>query len=88
MSSSRPTPASPPSSARSRARQADIAASDYGSIFYQQAQSHDLRILADGYDAGPGVLEVLTLPGSTIQSPLDLANQKIGLPSESVADGP
>ncbi len=64
-------------------KQADIAASDYGSIFYQQAQSNDLKILADGYDAGPGVLEVLTLPGSTIQSPLDLANQKIGLPSES-----
>ena len=60
--------------------QADIAASDYGSIFYQQSQSNDLRILADGYDAGPGVLEVLTLPGSTIKSPLDLANQKVGLP--------
>jgi len=67
--------------------QADIAASDYGSIFYQQSQSKDLRILADGYDAGPGVLEVLTLPGSTIQSPLDLANQKIGLPSESAVTG-
>jgi NitT/TauT family transport system substrate-binding protein len=64
--------------------QADIAASDYGSIFYQQSQSHDLRILADGYDAGAGVLEVLTLPGSTIKSPLDLANQKIGLPSDNV----
>jgi NitT/TauT family transport system substrate-binding protein len=64
--------------------QADIAASDYGTIFYQQAQSHDLRILADGYDAGAGVLEVLTLPGSTIKSPLDLANQKVGLPSDGV----
>lgn len=67
--------------------QADIAASDYGSIFYQQAQSHDLRILADGYDAGAGVLEVLTLPGSSITSPLGLANQKIGLPSDSVLSG-
>jgi NitT/TauT family transport system substrate-binding protein len=64
--------------------QADIAASDYGSIFYQQAQSHDLRILANGYDAGAGVLEVLTLPGSAIKSPLDLASQKIGLPSDGV----
>jgi NitT/TauT family transport system substrate-binding protein len=64
--------------------QADVAGSDYGSIFYQQSQSHDLRILADGYDAGTGVLEVLTLPGSTISSPLDLANQKIGLPSETL----
>jgi NitT/TauT family transport system substrate-binding protein len=63
---------------------ADIAASDYGSIFYQQAQSHDLRILADGYDAGAGVLQILTLPGSTIKSPLDLANQRIGLPDDGV----
>jgi NitT/TauT family transport system substrate-binding protein len=63
--------------------QADIAASGYGTIFYQQSQSHDLRILADGYDAGAGVLEILTLPG-TITSPIDLAGQKIGLPSDSV----
>jgi NitT/TauT family transport system substrate-binding protein len=64
--------------------QADIAASDYGAIFYQQSQSHDLRILADGYDAGAGVLEILTLPGSAINSPIDLAGQKVGLPSDSV----
>jgi NitT/TauT family transport system substrate-binding protein len=64
--------------------QVDIAASDYGDIFYQQSQSSDLRILADGYDAGAGVLEVLTLPDSSIQSPLDLANQKIGVPSDNV----
>ncbi|HEY2316272.1 MAG TPA: ABC transporter substrate-binding protein [Streptosporangiaceae bacterium] len=66
---------------------ADIAASDYGNLFYQQSQSHDLRILADGYDAGPGVLEVLTLPTTgpgSIQSPVDLANQTIGLPADSV----
>jgi len=69
---------------------ADIAASDYGNLFYQQSQSHDLRILADGYDAGPGVLEVLTLPRTgpgSIQSPADLANQTIGLPAESVLTG-
>ena len=65
----------------------DIAASDYGNIFYQQSQSSDLRILADGYDAGAGVLEVLTLPGSSIQSPLDLANQKIGVPNDNVLTG-
>ena len=65
----------------------DIAASDYGNIFYQQSQSRDMRILADGYDAGAGVLEVLTLPGSSIQSPLDLANQKIGVPNDNVLTG-
>jgi NitT/TauT family transport system substrate-binding protein len=64
---------------------ADIAASDYGSIFYQQAQFHDLRILGDGYDAGAGVLEILTLPGSgSISSPIDLVGQTIGLPADSV----
>jgi NitT/TauT family transport system substrate-binding protein len=67
--------------------QADIAASDYGSIFYQQAQSHDLRILGDGYDAGAGVLEILTLPGSSINSPLDLVGQKVGLPADTVLPG-
>jgi NitT/TauT family transport system substrate-binding protein len=69
--------------------QADIAASDYGAIFYQEAQSAhpkspQLRILADGYDATPGVLEVLTLPGSKITSPLQLANATVGLPEDSV----
>lgn len=67
--------------------QADIAASDYGNIFYQQSQSADLRILADGYDATSGVLEVLTWPGSAIKSPLDLANTKVGLPATDVLSG-
>jgi len=64
--------------------QADIAASDYGSVFLQQSQSHNLRILGDGYDAGAGVLEILTLPGSSVKSPLDLAGQQIGLPADTV----
>jgi len=63
--------------------QADIAASDYGSIFYQQSQSHNLRILGDGYDAGAGVLEILTLPG-VVKTPVDLANQQVGLPADNV----
>jgi NitT/TauT family transport system substrate-binding protein len=78
--------------------QADIAASDYGSIFTkeaawsQQARAHSarskqplLRILADGYDATAGVLEVLTLPGTkTITSPLSLANPNVvvGVPND------
>src|SRR5215469_1762922 len=64
---------------------ADIAASDYGNVFTQQAQSDNLRILADGYDATAGSLDVLTYRGSGITSPLDLtnssANPKIGVPS-------
>jgi NitT/TauT family transport system substrate-binding protein len=68
--------------------QADIAAADYGDIFYQQAQSrtHDLRILADGYDATASVLEILTLPNSSITSPLGLvkAGVKVGLPNDDL----
>lgn len=68
--------------------QADIAASDYGNVFYQQYRSHDLRILGDGYDAGAGVLEILTLPGpGSISSPLDLVGQQVGLPADSVVPG-
>ena len=63
---------------------ADIAASDYGNIFYAQAQSHDLRILADGYDATAGSLEILTYPGSSISNPAGLTNPNvtIGMPSD------
>jgi NitT/TauT family transport system substrate-binding protein len=62
--------------------QADIAASDYGDIFYAQSQSPDLRVLADSYDAAPGVLEIITLPHSPIASPADLAGQTIGVPND------
>lgn len=61
--------------------QADIAASDYGDIFYAQAHGGGLKILADGYDAGTGVLEVLTLPTSRITTPTDLAGLRVGAPS-------
>jgi NitT/TauT family transport system substrate-binding protein len=68
--------------------QADIGASDYGNVFWTEASQApdphrpDLRILADGYDATAGVLEVLTLPGSKITSPLSLANTTVGVPTE------
>ena len=64
--------------------QADIAASDYGSIFYAQSLNPDLRILTDGYDASAGVVEVLTWQGSSITSPLDLANDVVGVPDEQL----
>jgi NitT/TauT family transport system substrate-binding protein len=63
---------------------ADVAASDYGDIFYKQAQSADYRILADGYDAAAGVLEVLTYPNSGITTPAQLANQRVGVPNDEV----
>ena len=67
---------------------ADIAASDYGNIFYRQAQSGHLRILADGYDATTGSLEMLTYPDSPIQNPAELTKAKynpslkIGVPED------
>ncbi len=64
--------------------QADIAASDYGNIFYEQYQSPDLRVLADTYDAAPGVLEIITLPHSAVGSPADLAGKKIGVPNDQL----
>ena len=63
---------------------ADIAASDYGDIFDKQARGPDYRILADGYDATAGVLEVLTYGGSGITTPAQLANQKVGVPNNEI----
>ena len=36
--------------------------------------------MADGYDASPNVMEVLTLPGSNIKDPTDLQNQVVATP--------
>jgi NitT/TauT family transport system substrate-binding protein len=65
--------------------QAQIAAADYGNVFYQQTLPHvDLRILADAYDAGSGTAEILVGPrfAGSITSPVDLKNVAIGLPSD------
>jgi NitT/TauT family transport system substrate-binding protein len=59
--------------------QADIAAGDYADFFYAQATSRaDLRVVADGYHAAPGVMEVVTLPSSGITTPQDLEGKTIG----------
>jgi NitT/TauT family transport system substrate-binding protein len=62
---------------------ADIAFGDYANMFYAQEQtpSPHLLAVADGYDAGPNVVEVLTLPGSKIVTPRDLENKVIGTTS-------
>jgi len=63
-----------------RSGQTDIAFGDYADMFYAQQlkSSPDLRIVANGYDAAPRVIEVLTLPHSPITSPSDLTNKIIG----------
>jgi NitT/TauT family transport system substrate-binding protein len=65
--------------------QIDIAAGDYGPFLFSEAQrqSPDLKIVADGYDASTGVLEVLTLPHSGITSPTQLSDKKIAAPDSA-----
>lgn len=63
----------------------DIAAGDYVDFFWEEANSRlNLRVVADGYHAAPGVMEVLTLPGSSITTPQDLEGKTIGTPEPQV----
>jgi len=75
-------PASSPKQAVAalRSGSADIVFADYANMFYAQEQkpSPHLLTVADGYDAGPSVMEILTLPGSPIVSPKYLAGKTIG----------
>ena len=65
--------------------QAEVISGDYAGLLY--AQSHPpgarLRLIADGYDATPGLMEVLTLPGSPITNPQQLEGSGVptALPS-------
>jgi NitT/TauT family transport system substrate-binding protein len=58
----------------------DIAAGDYVNFFAKVASSSKpyLSIIADAYDASSGVMEVLTYPGSGINTPLQLLHETIG----------
>lgn len=58
----------------------DVAAGDYVDFLYSAAKKPGLLIVADGYHAAPGVMEVLAKPNSGITSPRDLIGKKIGTP--------
>jgi NitT/TauT family transport system substrate-binding protein len=59
----------------------DIAAGDYADFFYEEATNMaSLHLVADGYDAAPGVMEVLTLPGSKIRTPQGLEHRVVATP--------
>jgi NitT/TauT family transport system substrate-binding protein len=59
----------------------DIAAGDYADFFYQEATGNaSLHLVADGYDAAPNVMEVLTLPGSGITTPQGLEHKVVATP--------
>jgi NitT/TauT family transport system substrate-binding protein len=63
----------------------DIAAGDYADFFYEDAAGNaPLHLIADGYDAAPGVMEVLARPGSktvaAITTPRDLVHKVVATP--------
>jgi NitT/TauT family transport system substrate-binding protein len=63
--------------------QVDVISADYADMLWQEANSRNpiYQILADGYDAAPGVTEILTMPTSGITTPANLAGQTIPVPS-------
>lgn len=65
---------------------ADVAAGDYTAFFYAESTAQNqLTLVADGYDAGAGTMQVLTLPTSGIRSPSGLAGQDVATPLAQVA---
>jgi NitT/TauT family transport system substrate-binding protein len=60
--------------------QVDVAVGNYADFFYAEANSRQprLRVVADGYHATSGVMEVLTRPHSGITTPKDLTGKIIG----------
>jgi NitT/TauT family transport system substrate-binding protein len=72
--------------------QVAILGGDYADVFYQVANGMGpkLRLVADGYDATLGTMEVMTLPPSgrtpnPITSPQDLIGQKVATPENQLA---
>ena len=66
----------------------DVAAGDYGDLFAKQSNlaKNAFKILADGYDAAPGVVEIMTMPNSPVQDPSQLS--LIGAPNVDQVDAP
>jgi NitT/TauT family transport system substrate-binding protein len=59
---------------------ADVASADYADYFFAAGTDPNLLVLADGYDAAPNMMQVLTLPGSGIGAPQQLVGKTIGTP--------
>jgi NitT/TauT family transport system substrate-binding protein len=65
---------------------ATVAAGDYAAFFYAiSTDQSQLKLIADGYDAGTGTMQLLTLPNSPITSPKDLVGKTIGTPYNQIA---
>jgi NitT/TauT family transport system substrate-binding protein len=67
--------------------QAEVISGDYSGLLYMQARAGQgkLRLIADGYDATPGLMEVLTLPGSAVRVPQDLQGKVVATPPRELA---
>ena len=67
--------------------QAEVVSGDYSGLLYMQARvgQGKLRLIADGYDATPGLMEVLTLPGSAVRVPQDLQGKVVATPPRELA---
>jgi NitT/TauT family transport system substrate-binding protein len=64
----------------------DVAAGDYTSFFYAiSADRAQLKLITDGYDAAEDTMQVLTLPGSGINSPQALAGKVVATPAAEIA---
>jgi NitT/TauT family transport system substrate-binding protein len=59
----------------------DIAVGDYADFLYEDAVGKaSLHLVADGYDANSGVIEVLSLPSLGITTPQGLVNKVVATP--------
>jgi NitT/TauT family transport system substrate-binding protein len=67
--------------------QAEVISGDYSGLLSMQARvgQGKLRLIADGYDATPGLMEVLTLPGSAVRVPQDLQGKIVATPPRELA---
>lgn len=68
------------------AGQVDVAAGSDTTFFQAEADGGgNLRMVADGYQAAPNVIEVLAKPGSGITRPQDLSGKRIATPLPDVS---
>ena len=68
----------------------NVAAGDYGELFAQQSklQRNAYKIIADGYDAAAGVVQIMTMPSSRVKTAAGLAGHAIGAPDTNLVRPP
>lgn len=67
--------------AKDQGDRVDIALGDYVPIFAELEAGAKLRILAEGYAAGPGVLQIMAPLGGTVRSVSDLVGKRVAIDS-------